>query len=729
MKIMISLLLCMCMLLIIMSGCSDDKNSADDVNSGVNSENPVTSNNSGTDGGLNVTGVSTNDILAIAKKYYDYHSKAMDESLKGDLDRDAGGVKFDGKLNDIDRAEELSNLANVIALMEGNGDYAVACAAAAVGFAPGFAWSAGTLAAILERAGFIEDRARLNDAEKLAEYAISLDKEDSDLYLILAQIRYYGNTDGALKAIDTALELDPDNNPALIFKLKLITKGSATGNGNSDADISSDPAVAEISSRLKNNEGELSKRDSVQENAAKGLKGPEKGDSADELLRKLHDLYKLEVITPADMVERIMPVKAREFRKQVTTLTPKEKDLKFPEFPTKLLPSARLVTTDVYDTLLDGYIEWFSRYTRNMHLGIAKLSKEALAADNARLEEAQKENPKYIPVPKDEDKSAIDFMLAYNQQVLDAARECFVRYYYERVKEYSDKVAAADPLPKWWEAEMEYLPQKGTDTGERAYVKMGTEVNKASEQYMDTFVIECSKLYTDLTAEAQLLWENMLPFARCTLMPSYNQAQLLEMVIEYPWGALREIEAQSPHKALRYFDGDLSYAQDMGVIPSPGEAQKDVELPQYFDKYEEYTFSIAVEPIEIKVTTSKVEIEYSKGAVLRGSYDWKAQQVEVGGGVSAKAKFKPVMGQEVGGEVKGTVNIVFDLKKKEVADIYILAEMKGELPTFEGGVQLRISVKSGEAVLSTTAKAKFGDIGLEYENKHEEAIIEYLRAE
>jgi len=715
------------MVMSMLFGCIDEKNESDGANNGSGSGDSAYNNNGGTGGGLSITGVSANDILAIAKKYYDHHSKAMDDSLKGDFDRDAGGVNFDGKLNDVIRAEELSNRANVIALMEGNGDYAVACAAAAVGFAPGYAWSAGALAAILEQAGFIEDRARLNDAEKLAEYAVSLDKEDADLYLILAQIRFYGNTAGALKAVDAALELEPDNNPALIFKLNLLNKGGATG--NSDADISNDPAAAEISSKLKSNEGELSKRDSEQERAAKGIKGPKEGDSAEELLRKLHELYKLEVITPADMVEKIMPAKAREFRKQVTTLTPEEKDLKFPAFPMKLLPSARLVTTDVYKDMLDGYIDWLSRYTRNMHLGIVKISKEALAADTARMEEAQKKNPKYIPVPKDEDKTSVDFMLEYNRQVLIAATDCFIRYYYERLKEYMDKVADADPLGKWWDAEMEYLPQKGTETEERAYVKMGNDVNKASEQYMDTFVAECSKLYEDLTREAQFLWENMLPFARCTVMSGRNQADLLEMAVEYPWGALMEIDAKSPHKALRYFHGELSYSESMGTIPSPGETQKEVELPQYFDKYEAYTFSASAGPVEFKITTSKVEIEYSEGVVLRGSYDWKAQQLEVGGGVSAKATFKPVMGQGVGGEAKATVNFVFDLRKREVTDIYIVGEMKGEVPTFEGGIQLRVSLKTGEAVISSTAKAKFGDLGLEYETKHKEEIIEYLKTE
>ena len=242
---------------------------------------------------MNIAPPEADEVLAIAKKYYDRHSDALQDSLKDELSDKAGGVNFDGSLKDDDKAEQLCAAAT--AMLDGDDDLAIACAAAAVGWSKGYARSAGAMAAVIAKTrggnGLteipnmadaaaspaemdpvdlqemmeelpepqnIEDMMGTmlgkmadimgaamaaamgqmmaemanavqrdiaagldwpSDARKLAEYAVSLDKNDAELYTTLAEILFVLNDpDGALEAADAALAIEQDNSTALLLK-------------------------------------------------------------------------------------------------------------------------------------------------------------------------------------------------------------------------------------------------------------------------------------------------------------------------------------------------------------------------------------------------------------------------------------------------------------------------------------------------------------------------------
>jgi len=286
------------------------------------------------------------EMLAIAKKYYDHHSGVLRSSLIGEFALEAGAVTFDGKLNDAGRAEALCTVSAAIAAVSGDGDYAVGCAAAAVGWANGYARSANTLASVLELGGFIADGNRLNDAKELAEYAISIDKDDADFYLTLAHVlNDMGDKEGALAAVESALALDPENNAALILKINLLM---ARGGGGE--------SVKKIAEDVKKTDGELSKRDRELKKDAGPIGAPNSRDTMEEAKKKFERMCDLEPITPADMLEIIAPSQARQLRMKILTVTAEEKDLGLPVFPYKMLSDPRYIYKDLEG--LEKYEFW-----------------------------------------------------------------------------------------------------------------------------------------------------------------------------------------------------------------------------------------------------------------------------------------------------------------------------------------------------------------------------------
>ena len=163
---------------------------------------------------------SEDEVLSIAKKYFDEHKKHIPKNAAKEFSKYVGKVRFDGLLYDTPQADDLIEKAFATG---GNCSLAVAYAAAAVGWGSGYEYGSDALARILEDAEFIEDEDRKRDAEKLSRFAVSLNYSDADLYVTLARILYKkGDTDGALDALREGLGYQPDHEAALKFKEEIL---------------------------------------------------------------------------------------------------------------------------------------------------------------------------------------------------------------------------------------------------------------------------------------------------------------------------------------------------------------------------------------------------------------------------------------------------------------------------------------------------------------------------
>ena len=158
------------------------------------------------------------EVLSIAKKCYYEHKKLIPKKERKDFSREVGKVNFDGMLYDTPRANGLCKKALALGICS----KAVAAAAAAVGWSPADDRGADTLARILDDASFIDDEDRSRDAEILSRYAVSVRHRDPDLYITLARILHRrGDTDGALDALDDALDRRPGHKAATKLKKEI----------------------------------------------------------------------------------------------------------------------------------------------------------------------------------------------------------------------------------------------------------------------------------------------------------------------------------------------------------------------------------------------------------------------------------------------------------------------------------------------------------------------------
>ncbi|MCL1875728.1 MAG: hypothetical protein FWF87_05665 [Synergistaceae bacterium] len=656
---------------------------------------------------IDVTAPTAGDVLAIAKKYYGYHSTALNGSLKGEFARDAGSVAFDGKANDARRAESLCNTASAIAMLNGDGDYAVAAAAAAVGWAPGYARGAGTLAAMLVKAGFITDKDRLNDAVKLAAYAISIDKADADFHITLGWALFdLNDLDGALEAAEAALAIEPGNSAALNLKIEILNKKGGTF-------LSA--AAGKIGDDLKENDGELSKRLTKQEKAAEGMRMANKDDSKEEALRKFNQFCELEPVTPADMIESVFPTEARQIRKQVSTVSDSDKAMfnnSIRPFPNGLYRTARQVH-EMEDEISE-YWKWeHDDQEKRGHNVITPAFRAAEAAKRKRGTEYHRPQ------------TPLDYMLEYNRGVLLNARIAAGEYlgkldyeysnelheiYEKDSRKYKEALATRDAEKE----AAERLPEPAKSAAhEAAEIKYKLAINDAEDIAFKERMPIKSKYYDESKRVSRQLWEKMLPFARATRHPEYE-------VINLYHDACRHIEfaisLASTRPALYY--PEVS-AEDLQEALATARAAIEQLMAQEQSPFEDVTngFTISVEfgNFEFKLSNNKIEVEYVDGAACKVAFDWKSKELEVGMGVGHKAKLGTVKGAQVGVEAKAYVNFVLNLRNNEVTDIYISAEAKGSAGSFEAGGQARVSLLGKEAGISSAAKRKLGSFAIEHE--------------
>ena len=665
----------------------------------------------GTTPNLDIAAPKTNEILTMAKKYYDTHSTKLQSSLKSEFTGDVGAVNFDGKLNDSKKAEKLCNTAAVIAMFEGDGDYAVGCAAAAVGWASMYARSAGTLAALLETAGFITDGNRLTDAKKLAEYAISLDKNDIDFYITLARVLYrLGDIDGALKAIEAALAIEPGNNAALMFKIEILNKkGGASLSSSAPA----------LGMALRANDGELSKSLTELEQKTAGMTEATDDDSKAEVLSKLEQLYTLEPLTSADMMEEIFPSESTQIRRQVNTVSAGDMaklTKNFPIFPNGLYRTRRQV--DEMRDEIKEYWDWI-HYT----CADDRSNKYLQAFTEAEAARAQRGKSISLDSPN---ATTLDYQWGYNRQIFLAAHRSFLCYTRkisdDYVKEWGD--ISGKQSRKYKEAK-EILDRELLEAGHLNvgghnnchcsvyYRKFERACNEAAEIHFKEMLPLVSKFYDEIKKVAVRHWEKTLPFARATQYPESDALYLYNDVLETVWWAMDRLSAAGVGNTFYY--PELTEA-DNASIEEAIKALQELKAQQttvFEDATNGFTISIEFGPFEFKVSNNKVEVEYVNIIAAKVSFDWKKQELELGVGVGFKGKINKA--PLFDGDVKYYNNFVIDVRKKEVTDVYISAEAKASFSGFEGGAQMKISVMGNGTSLSTAAKQKLGNYMIEHE--------------
>ena len=679
---------------------------------------------------------TANEVLAIAKKYYVAQSAALGGELKAEFSGKAGAVTFDGKSNDKERAEALCTDSAAITLLSGDGNFAVASAAAAVGWAKDFPRSANALASVLAYAQFIADENRLQDAKQSALYAISLDDKDADFYLTLAKILHaLKDKAGALAALDKALALEPENNAALLFK-KFITsgdKGAGTasvfsifgGGGGGDTKTVGPP--------ISENEGDLSKRVGEQEKKGKEQDPPKSDDSKEEAYRKLQEIETLEAVTPADMVEAVFPEHAKRLREKIVTLTAKDKISGLPEFPSGMLNDAYFLKGNEeygYDEereeQFDKYLEWIYDWARR----------------------ASDRDPKVPPCRETYGiQTSVDYMMEYNRQVILAAIRNYGQYlarYADEVTELrkrTDKIKHQKQDEAWEENVKKTVAiRKEHDASHEIAWRGGVGCpldpedchhgpkleaveleyrkahNAAREEALKVLIPAWRQYYNSTVKEGQLLWERMLPYCRCLDHEGERFAHRLHQTIIFKVAdALgKATEALRLNSAIyRKVDGaEIQELADLAQYME-AEAQHNADLLQGF------TVSVEAGPFEFKLASNKVELEYVNGAACRVAFDWKAKEMEAGVGVGKKAKIGKSGAVEV--SAKTYLNFVIDMRKNEVVDITASAEAKGKVGSFEGGGQFQVSLLGKGVQMTTQSKQSLRSFGFEYDQE----IIKY----
>jgi hypothetical protein len=113
--------------------------------------------------------------------------------------------------------------------------------------------------------------------------------------------------------------------------------------------------------------------------------------------------------------------------------------------------------------------------------------------------------------------------------------------------------------------------------------------------------------------------------------------------------------------------------------------------------------SLDLKVVKINLTPNSAELEVMvKIVAARVQYDWKKDQVEVGAGVGASldagAKLIKV-------EAKMLVNVVIDLRKNKISDIYVNSEASASLGGYgvEGGGKISLLGKGSSTYSGITA--------------------------
>jgi hypothetical protein len=251
-----------------------------------------------------------------------------------------------------------------------------------------------------------------------------------------------------------------------------------------------------------------------------------------------------------------------------------------------------------------------------------------------------------------------------------------------------------------------------------AYLRCRLTINAAFEERLKVLVPVQNSIYTEVSKEAQRLWETMLPFARCTADPGRVIASLYEFATVFPKpdyaGAVTFDIHLSGHHGLpiHSYKPGISAADLQALEEALAEATK--TNPVYIDVLDDFTISVSFGPVEIKLNNNCIEAEYVAGAAVRTQFNWKSKEMEVGVGAGYKAKVGVAGGMGAGVEAKGYVNLVLDLRNNEITDVYISGEAKGSLGGYGSGGQARASLMGKGLELSTAAKHSIGIVGVEH---------------
>ena len=659
---------------------------------------------------LDAKDIKENDILAIAKKYYDIHSNALSGDLKSEFDSEADAVNFDGTLKDNAKAEKLCSLSAVLATFNCDGNTAAGYAAAAVGWDHTYARSVGALAALLEEAGFIGDKDRLNDAKKLALYAISLDEEDIQLYIILASIlAELGDIDGAIKVLDMALAKQPKNYSVLVCKLNLLAEKEASENGKR--------VVETIIKTIQENDGELSKRLTEQEKEAEKIKPPDNGDSKEEALRKLHEILETEVITPADMLEIIIPKESQQLRDKVNTVTAEDKKLDLLEFPGKMFYDARYKYKDS-----DGWIAY------NMWL---------LDQENRKSSSSNQGSDAAAGF----EITAADYMREYNLNAMEAAIQYFKSYHSIYAKELHDAIYGKNGINDEWLRKIDEAGKKAANEAdgyvqemmrvdpnsenysaiynavnakaEASVVRMMQAVNTATEDALRQGISLYDNVYADLRLEAEKLWEKMLPFARCAENPEYMSERVHNAIIVTLAQTLRRAyDVHSmyhvPYPEVTY--GDVLQAESKETAAAK-EYMKEISQPKA-DLMKNFEISVGLGPAKIKLTNKSAEIEVAAGLAGKVKYDWKSKNVDAGVGLGLK-----VGGAGVEAGATTYINMSVNTKSGEIKDVYVTGALSGGVGPTSSSAEIKQSILGKGGSVTTKASAKYGNVSVAHKTK------------
>ena len=664
---------------------------------------------------------TANEVLAIAKKYYDARSAALNGELKAEFSGKAGAVTFDGKSNDQERAEALCTDSAVIAVLQGDGNFAVASAAAAVGWAKDYDRSANALAAVLTQAGFITDKDKFSDAVKLALYAVSLDAKNPDFYITLANALYgMGDIAGAIAALDKALALEPGNNTALTMKLNMLPQGGGVAE------------APKTGGDIKQNDGELSQRDTEQEKKTEGMEEATDKDSKESALKKLEELYELEVITPSDMLDAVFPEQAEQLRVKIVTVTPEQKELSFPEFPSGLFQNARQMRDD-YEAI-KKYSEWLHHdYNDKVHVELKKLDTIARKAE-AKLRAEKRTSSSVIT-----QKTSVDYMLEYNLQVVHAASTAYLQYsrkvWDEHTKEMlfytSTSMDRYNSVHEVYLAEMEAAHSQAEVFA--ATKKFEHARNEIADWYAKAVISRVAQTYSEITQESQRYWEFVIPFARCTDLPEISLSSICSQIMTEPMTILDQLTSLpgAPHEDVSYADVQEAQEKAQKALEAAMNAKANAPNASL-----DFTVSVAYGPVEFKIGPNKVELEYTNGVAGRVQYDWKNDQMTLGVGAGGKLAKIGVSPSGPGYEGLGTgmelsaktyVNFVFQTRKgkmstAELCEVYVTGDMTARANAGTANMRVGASGKvslygSGSSSMAVAVKQEVAKVAVQHKKE------------
>lgn len=697
------------------------------------------------------TNAGRKDILTIAEKYYHDRLPLLHPDLKEEFAAAAGKVNFSGAESLSDISSKLCNLASVETAFSLNGDFAVLTATSAIAKDADNADAAHTLSAVLLEAMFLTDANRLEDALACVSYAISIQetwKYDYTLSQIYAEMEKY---DEAFTAIDRALVLDPGNFACIDFKVVLLKKmgGSAT-------------AIKTLEKEAEKNDGDLGKRLKKQENATEGYTQPSADESKEELEKKFNEFIALKPITISDLFTNVYPEEAAKLQEKIMKVSESDK-FKLPAFPDKLFKTAKIIEEDCFDEATE-YAEWLNDSINDLVEQANKdyqkayqdnYAQQAPQVGNSRqdivdkakeyqemlenlseeqLEQWMEENVLNMlpqnsegsqaqmnpPETAASDKTNVEFMMHYNMSVVNAGVYSFAFYALALNKEFIDTSIEANQFMS--DKVIRYEKQKRTEMDnapeeEKPVIALKYElmINAACEEYVRNLLPQASRDYARITNMAHEVWAEVLPYLRSSHMPEVYIPYYQSVIIQHSLLVLSEVTFLRGTPYNRFIsDEDLEAAEE--ALEEYRQYMEEVALAAA-NSGSEIQLSLDLKIVKINITPNSAELEVMvKIVAARVQYDWKKDQVEVGAGVGASldggAKLIKV-------EAKMLANVVIDLRKNNISDIYVNSEASASIGGYgvEGGGKISLLGKGSSTYSGITAER--GSVSV----KHKQELI------